>query len=346
MKRSRFLMVIAGATAVVVSATVAASALAGTTAVVITATDTVNESAANAAGSASTPHEQQAESDFYVNPDSNAYRWLAKNPSHPSSDLIRSELAEVPTANWYGDWDNVPVGTYAQNAAAAGKTPVIVAYNIYERDCWGHSGGGADTPDEYRDWIDQFSRSLGDSEAIVILEPDALAHVDEPCMTDRQTRLDLLEYAVGAMSNNQNAQVYLDAGNAEWAGSPEQVATYLDDLGTDRIRGFSLNVSNYYDTELTLGRATAINAALSAPLGFVIDTSRNGSGRTDDSEDGWCNPVGATLGEHPTYSDGPADAHLWIKVPGDSDGDCNHGQGTSAGQFTEKLAVALITGEY
>ncbi|MFD0557683.1 endoglucanase [Stackebrandtia endophytica] len=324
MKPSRTLVAIAGVAAVAVAASVATTAIAEPT-----TTDT-----------------DSAATDFYVNPDSNAYRWLADNPGHSDADLIRSELAEVPTANWYGDWDNIPVGTYADNAAAEGKMPVVVAYNIYERDCWGHSGGGADTPDEYRQWIDAFSDSLGDAEAIVILEPDALSHVDEPCMTDRQTRLDLLEYAVGSLARNQNAQVYLDAGNAEWAGSPEQVAGYLDELGTQRIRGFSLNVSNYYTTELTLDRAAAINAALPQPLGFVVDTSRNGSGRTDDSEDGWCNPVGATLGDHPGYSDGPADAHLWIKVPGDSDGNCNYGEGTTAGHFSEKLAVALITGDY
>ncbi|HIW62379.1 MAG TPA: glycoside hydrolase family 6 protein [Candidatus Stackebrandtia excrementipullorum] len=290
--------------------------------------------------------ENTVESDFYVNPDSNAFAWLADNPDSPHADLIRTELAEVPTANWYGDWDNTPVGEYAADAAAAGKMPIVVAYNIYERDCWGHSQGGAPTPEAYRAWVDDFSASLGDAEAIVIVEPDALAHVDDGCLEERQTRLDLLEYAVDVFAGNENADVYLDAGNYTWPSSPETVAGHLSDVGVDRIRGFSLNVSNYYTTAETEAKAAEINAALGKPVGFVVDTSRNGSGRTDDGEDGWCNPVGATLGAHPAYADGPADAHLWLKVPGDSDGECNYDESTPAGHFSQKLATALITGEY
>lgn len=66
---------------------------------------------------------------------------------------------------------------------------------------------------------------------------------------------------------------------------------------------------------------------------FVIDTSRNGRGAWDppdgvysDPED-WCNPPGRGLGPRPTLDTGNAlvDAHLWIKVPGESDGKCYRG---------------------
>ncbi|MBO0701587.1 MAG: glycoside hydrolase family 6 protein [Candidatus Dormibacteraeota bacterium] len=65
---------------------------------------------------------------------------------------------------------------------------------------------------------------------------------------------------------------------------------------------------------------------------FVIDTSRNGQGpwqptiSTPDPQD-WCNPPGRGLGTAPTASTGNAlvDAYLWIKVPGESDGQCNRG---------------------
>lgn len=333
MKITRVLAATTGVAAVAVSATLTVSAFADTTpgAADAATTDTVDAA---------------VESDFYADPNSNASRWVADNPDSPNADLIRTELAEVPAANWYGDWDNTPVGTYAENAAAEGKMPVVVAYNIYERDCYGHSEGGADTPDDYREWIDDFSTSLGDAEAIVIVEPDALAHLDDGCLEDPEARVDLLQYAVDALATNENADVYLDAGNFTWPASAEATAGYLEDLGVHQIRGFALNVSNYYTTSETESKAADINAALDEPVNFIVDTSRNGSGRTDDGEDGWCNPVGATLGEHPAYSDGPADAHLWIKVPGDSDGECNYDEDTEAGHFSEKLATALITGEY
>jgi endoglucanase len=35
---------------------------------------------------------------------------------------------------------------------------------------------------------------------------------------------------------------------------------------------------------------------------------------------------------------------LWIKTPGESDGDCGTGSGTTAGQFVPQLAYNLIYG--
>ena len=65
---------------------------------------------------------------------------------------------------------------------------------------------------------------------------------------------------------------------------------------------------------------------------FVVDTSRNGRGpwTTDtaypDPQD-WCNPPGRGLGLRPTADtdNALADAYLWIKTPGESDGQCNRG---------------------
>jgi endoglucanase len=63
---------------------------------------------------------------------------------------------------------------------------------------------------------------------------------------------------------------------------------------------------------------------------FVIDTSRNGQGPwtppnhpTGDAQD-WCNPPGRGLGLLPTANTGVelVDAYLWIKIPGESDGQC------------------------
>ncbi|GIG19881.1 hypothetical protein Cch01nite_06050 [Cellulomonas chitinilytica] len=68
---------------------------------------------------------------------------------------------------------------------------------------------------------------------------------------------------------------------------------------------------------------------------FVVDTSRNGQGPWaapagvySDAET-WCNPPGRGLGVRPTTRTGAdlADAYLWIKVPGESDGECFRGTG-------------------
>ena len=65
----------------------------------------------------------------------------------------------------------------------------------------------------------------------------------------------------------------------------------------------------------------------------LIDTSRNGlgswkppAGRYRDAEV-WCNPPGRGLGRRPTLITREAyvDGFLWIKVPGESDGECLRG---------------------
>jgi cellulase/cellobiase CelA1 len=58
----------------------------------------------------------------------------------------------------------------------------------------------------------------------------------------------------------------------------------------------------------------------------------------------WCNPPGRQLGSVPQVLDGRGDMGLWIKAPGESDGDCGAGAGTQAGDFSPNLATELIRG--
>ena len=71
-----------------------------------------------------------------------------------------------------------------------------------------------------------------------------------------------------------------------------------------------------------------------ALAGFVIDTSRNGQGPWTPTvsypdPQVWCNPPGRGVGLRPTADTGNAliDALLWIKIPGESDGECTRGLG-------------------
>ncbi len=68
---------------------------------------------------------------------------------------------------------------------------------------------------------------------------------------------------------------------------------------------------------------------------FVVDTSRNGQGHWTppasaypDPQD-WCNPPSRGLGLRPTTDTGNPliDAYLWVKIPGESDGECTRGLG-------------------
>jgi hypothetical protein len=58
----------------------------------------------------------------------------------------------------------------------------------------------------------------------------------------------------------------------------------------------------------------------------------------------WCNLPGRQLGSAPRVLDARGDLGLWIKAPGESDGDCGAGAGTPAGEFSPGLAAELIAG--
>ncbi|MFF8643182.1 glycoside hydrolase family 6 protein [Streptomyces sp. NPDC015345] len=284
---------------------------------------------------------------FYVDPDSSARRWVAANPRDGRAPAIDAAIAKTPMARWFGSWSGTigtATGAYVGAADARDKLPVLVAYNIYNRDyCGGHSGGGASSPSAYANWIAQFAGGIADRPAVVVLEPDSLG--DYGCMT--QAQIDEREVMLtGALAEfNRRAPhtwVYLDAGNPGWA-SAATMARRLHEAGVRQAHGFSLNVSNYLTTAENTAYGNAVNRELSARYGytkpFVVDTSRNGNG----SDGQWCNPSGRRIGT-PTQLGGGAEMLLWIKVPGESDGDCGAGAGSSAGQFLPEVAYKMIYG--
>jgi endoglucanase len=141
------------------------------------------------------------------------------------------------------------------------------------------------------------------------------------------------------LKKRPNVRVYLDAGNPGWAQGPDDLAAALRKSGIAGADGFAVNVANFYPTD----RNAAYGNRLSAALGgkhFVIDTSRSGNGSL--GSDAWCNPPGRALGEPPTTETGRpnVDAYLWIKNPGESDGECGRGE-PRAGEFWLPYALGL-----
>jgi len=276
---------------------------------------------------------------FYVNPNSAAMR--AANASEPPNPQLRA-VADTPQAYWLVPGSSAStVAKYTGDAAAAGAIPVFSIYGIPHRDCGSYAAGGMASGDAYRGWIDDIAAQIGGSRAAIVLEPDALAMAD--CLSDdqRQERYDLIRYAVDSLTRNPAAAVYVDAGHLRWH-SPEDMASRLSQAGVEHARGFSLNVANFFTTEEEIGYGEAISG-LTNGKNYVIDTSRNGNGAAPDSPLDWCNPGGRALGVPPTTATaGPhADAYLWIKRPGESDGSCDKGDppaGTFVNQFVVELA--------
>ncbi|MEV8372524.1 glycoside hydrolase family 9 protein [Kribbella sp. NPDC056861] len=284
-------------------------------------------------------------SGFYVNPTSTPKAWVNSHASDSRAATINTNIASKPTAKWFG---NPPSGTtigamvggYVGAADNADKLPVLVAYNLPGRDaCGGHSGGGAGSPAAYRTWISAFASSIGTRPAVVVIEPDALG--DFECMTAAQIaeRNGMLTFATQQFRDRApNTWTYLDGGNAGWVPAAT-MAQRLQSAGIANARGFSVNVSNYYTTSASVSYANNVRSNLGTAKPFVIDTSRNGNG----SNGVWCNPAGRKLGSSPQQGGG-AEMLLWIKVPGNSDGQCGIAPTVPAGTFSPDIAVRLING--
>lgn len=89
-----------------------------------------------------------------------------------------------------------------------------------------------------------FAAVIGSREAVVILEPDALAGMT--CLSAQQQaeRVDMLSYAtLQFAAKAPSAKVYLDIGHTGWLGRDKAVE--LLQAGVANIRGFSPNVSNF-----------------------------------------------------------------------------------------------------
>ena len=307
--------------------------------------------AASVFGSASAANQN---SGFYVDPDSNPAIWVRDHAADSRAGKIKSSISSKPMARWFGNWSGnagTAVSRFVEAARTADKLPILVAYNITFRDCGSHSGGGAGSAEAYRTWISSFASGIGNTRAVVVIEPDALAQLDAtgpqgPCLTSAQRteRLSLLQYAAREFKQRApNALVYHDGGNAGWIAADE-MARRLNSAGVKDIRGFALNVSNYKTTADSNAYGASVKAQLKSQFGyekpFVVDTSRNGNGSNGE----WCNPAGRKLGAVSQNSASGAEMLLWVKVPGDSDGQCGIAPNTPAGTFSPDIATRLIDG--
>ncbi|MFC3501775.1 glycoside hydrolase family 6 protein [Micromonospora krabiensis] len=312
------------------SALVAAAA-AGALAVTAVAAVTLRPPAAVAADSA-----------FYVDSATAASAWVAANPTDPRTPVIRDRIAAVPQARWFTRTNTSTVrsevDTLVGAAAAAGKVPILVVYNIPNRDCSGASGGGAPDHASYRAWVDQVATGLAGRPATIVLEPDVLPLMTS-CQTAAQqaeTRASMAYAGKRLKAGSALAKVYFDAGHSAWLSPAEAASRLLGaEIGTS-ADGISLNVSNYRTTAESVTYAKAVIAATGiSRLTAVIDTSRNGNGPAGSE---WCDPAGRAIGTPSTTATGdPAiDAFLWVKLPGEADG-CI----APAGQFVPQRAYDL-----
>lgn len=272
---------------------------------------------------------------------SKAAKAAAESPAGSPEGDAAAWLAAQPTTYWLTPeidpldevWDRV--AHLSSEAREQDATVALAVYGLPDRDCGNHSAGGLD-PDSYREWtarIGDALRNASDVRKIVVLEPDSIAL--SPSCGSFDERVQHLRTAVENI-RGANTWIYLDAGHSAWHPAAD-MADLLRATGLlGEVRGVALNVSNYQDTAREFDYAHELSDRLGGTHA-IIDTSRNGAGPAGSE---WCNPSGRLVGAPSgAFGDGVVDTTLWIKPPGESDGDCNGGP--PAGTWWPEAAVEL-----
>jgi endoglucanase len=321
-----------------------------------------------------------------------------------------TEMETMPRAVWFTSGTQAQVQQQVRQtmteAAIERAVPVLVAYDIPGRDCAQYSAGGALNESAYEAWIDGFARGIGNSKAVVILEPDALGNMPSDCGLSSSVypftnaeRVAELQYAVSALEADSGVSVYLDGTHSAWQ-SVGTITQRLLQADVQQAQGFFLNVSNYQPDPNLIDYGTWISDCIAivtdpsnslynnpsacgsqyypatesnfstwglttqwyaanmggavATTHFVVDTSRNGDGPNSMQQyasspynqpasvisalasGNWCNPPASGLGLKPTANTGVPllDAYLWVKTPGESDGQCDAAGGVRAWDYT------------
>ncbi|KAF2414897.1 glycoside hydrolase family 6 [Microbacterium sp. B35-04] len=217
------------------------------------------------AAAADEPDGDLVGSELYVNPWSTTLEAAQSLTGQARDDA--QLLGSIPSANWFTSGTPAEVEAAVDDvvtaAAAQGRMPVLVAYNLPYRDCAQYSAGGAADTAAYNAWIDGFTAGIGDRAATVILEPDGLGIIphyvtldgqmewcqpaEVPADTAAADRFTQLNHAVDAIGALPEASVYLDGTSSAWLNVGE-ISDRLIKAGVQDADGFFLNASNYQFT--------------------------------------------------------------------------------------------------
>jgi endoglucanase len=273
----------------------------------------------------------------------------------PKSSAARQGAAYAaigrrPAAKWFTNEAypqrkvTVAVRSHLTRATRARRTATLVVYAIPHRDCGQYSSGGLANGRAYRRWVSAFARGVRvvrGSKPIIILEPDAVAQHGQASCASPRDRLSLLRFATRTLTR-AGAWVYLDAGHSNYTPYDTR-PTMLKSAGVAYARGISTNVANFRTLADEKAYAQVLVRQLRG-LGvrgtrYVVDTSRNGAAEPVAGD--VINPTWARLGARPRLVfQGAFDGTLWVKSPGESDGNANGGP--AAGRWCDLLADRLL----
>jgi len=303
---------------------------------------------------------------FFINPEF-VENIEATAKAYPSDAEAMRKVEKYPTGLWLDNIAhvaNIPKwfdeARKQQRASGKPTVPVVIVYDMPNRDCAAKSSAGelkvsengaARYRTEFIDVIAAHFKNYSDLPIVAIIEPDSLPNLATnmnlpTCVEAHDVYMESVAYAIQKLGL-PNVSLYLDAAHAGWLGwdgNRERAAKIFKKVlkmagGVDTIRGFATNTSNYthlYNrdgmfmeptdpcfNELIYVKKLAVMLSDHGirDKGFIVDTGRNGKGGIRKVWGHWCNIKGAGLGERPRAAPGPfIDAYFWSKTPGESDG--------------------------
>ncbi|RBR03849.1 uncharacterized protein FIESC28_11670 [Fusarium coffeatum] len=213
-----------------------------------------------------------------------------------------------------------------------------------------------DGKNKYKAYIAKIKGILqdySDTRIILVIEPDSLANLvtnlNVPkCANAASAYKELTIHALKEL-NLPNVSMYIDAGHGGWLGWPANLPPAAKLYGEiykaagkpSRLRGLATNVSNYngwklaskpdytesnpnYDEQKFINALSPLLEQEGWPNAkFIIDQGRSGKQPTGQKQQGnWCNAPGTGFGLRPSPNTGDplADAFVWVKPGGESDG--------------------------
>ncbi|MFT4286419.1 glycoside hydrolase family 6 protein [Nocardioides sp.] len=138
---------------------------------------------------------------------------------------------------------------------------------------------------DYREWIDRAATAIGDTRALILLEPDLPENAPEAGkakgleVADPEVRLGLVRYAAQKLAALPRTTIYLDAGAADWIDVGRMVPV-LQAAGIEYARGIFVGATHRTSVgadAVFAGRVIDALAAAGHPgKRAVLDTADNG----------------------------------------------------------------------
>ena len=257
------------------------------------------------------------------------------------------KIAEQPTGEWIGPENPEDAGPGLHRGRRRGRTGTRCWSSTTSRTATAASSPGAAPPTATPTarWIDSVAEGIGDRPATVILEPDAVLHMVDNCTPRGVPR--------GALRPAQGRRRASSPVAEEHEGLPRRGQRRL---GQARTRSSSRS-SAPASTRPTASRSTSRTSTPPRTPSPTASSSRRRSAASPSSSTPAATATGPTRRGDPRSAgairpaapwarrrrrpprDPLVDAYLWVKRPGESDGECKGGP--KAGDWWPEYALGL-----